>query len=463
MSNFTSSFPPQRQKLNVSALCCISGPSLSTTHAVRGTRRHTPIKICSSDSDGGGDTVQPPSLKMAVVLGVRAFFSLRRPAPLQHSFGLIKGQLRSMCLSERLCSAPPNGDKLLPPKVNPENESLMETLSLMGVDVKMARQRQPGVFRKVFTNEQGVAEFLKGKGASRKIIASIISRYPRAITRSIAHLEQRWQLWRNIFQTDAEIVAIIERSPESFFRSSDNKNLEENISFLTSLGLKTKDLHRLLSSAPRTFSNSLELNRQMVEFLEDICAELGGEDPQQFAQDVISRNIYILIQSIKRVKTNIDNLRAFLKLSNSEFLALLQGPGAEILDLSNEYMKNNFNTLRQRMVSLSCQEEDIKKLIISFPMVLYMGQSTLSLKLDCLLKEGITMKQIVEKPRVLDFSTQNITGRLEELKRVGYDFQKNGINILDSSQKRFVTKIEKFAASMQVMKKNKKLAAPPDN
>lgn len=331
--------------------------------------------------------------------------------------------------------------------MNPENESLLENLNLMGVDVTMARQRQPGVLRKSFTNEQGVAQFLQDKGASRKVIASIISRYPRAITRSIEHLDQRWELWRNIFKTDAEIVSILDRSPESFFRSSDNGNLGKNIAFLTSLGLNTKDLHRLLATAPRTFSNSLELNRQMVEFLEDVCAELGGKNPEQFSKAIISRNLYILIRSTKRVKTNIEILRTSLKLSDSELLALLQGPGAEILDLSNEYLKKNFANLQQRMVLLGCRKADLKKLVISYPMVLYIGPDTLNSKLDCLLKGGITMKQILEKPKVLDYSTKNITGRLVELKRVGYDFQKNGINVLDTSRKRFVAKMEKLAAS----------------
>ncbi|KAF7664092.1 hypothetical protein LDENG_00189010 [Lucifuga dentata] len=309
----------------------------------------------------------------------------------------------------------------------------------------MACQRQPGVFRKSITNEKGLAQFLQKKGASCKVIASIISRYPRAITRSAEHLEQRWELWRNIFKTDSEIVSILDRSPESFFRSSDNDNLGKNIDFLTSLGLNSKDLHRLLTTAPRTFSNSLELNRQMVEFLEDICTELGGNNPEQFAKAVISRNLYIFIKSTKRVKKNIDNLRASLKLSNSELLALLQGPGAEILDLSNEYLKNNIQSLQQKLVSLGCWKADIKKMVISYPMALCIGPETLSTKLDCLLKEGITLKQILDKPKVLDYSIQNILGRLEELKKVGYDFQKNGINILDSSRKRFVAKMEKLA------------------
>lgn len=376
---------------------------------------------------------------------MRALLTLHRSVKLQRSFGLIPVQLTSTCLPRRLCSDPTTTSEPKRP-VNPENESLLDNLNLMGVDVNLARLRQPGVLRKAFTNEQGVAQFLQEKGASRRVIAGIITRYPRAITRSVDHLEQRWDLWRNIFMTDAEIVSILDRSPESFFRSSDNENLEKNIAFLTSLGLNTRDLHRMLTTAPRTFSNSLELNKQMVVVLEDICAELGGENPQQFPKAVISRNLYILIRSTKRVKTNIDILRANLQMSDSELLAFLQGPGAEILDLSNECLKKCFNSLRQKMVSHGCGQADIKKLVSRYPMILYIGWDTLSSKLDCLLKSGITMKQIVEKPKVLDYSTQNITGRLEELQRIGYDFEKNGINILDTSRKRFGAKMKKLSA-----------------
>ncbi|XP_077599325.1 transcription termination factor 1a, mitochondrial [Stigmatopora nigra] len=327
---------------------------------------------------------------------------------------------------------------------NPENTSLLENLDLMGVDVRMARKRQPGVFRRLFTNEEGVAEFLEGKGASRRTVASIISRYPRAITRSKDHLEQRWQLWRNIFQTDLEIVAILDRSPESFFRSSDNENLLKNITFLSSLGLGNQDIHRLLAAAPRAFSNSLELNRQMVDLLEDVCQELGGTDPQGFAKAIILRNLYILIRSTKRVRSNVDFLRSSMNLSDADLLDLLQGSGAKILDLSTEYLKKNMSSLRGKLLVMGCSEEDVRKMIVAYPMVLYIGAATLGTKLDCLLKGGITAKQILEKPKVLDYSTENVTARLKELEGIGYDFQSKGIGILNLSQKRFEAKKDRL-------------------
>ncbi|XP_068432063.1 transcription termination factor 1, mitochondrial [Clinocottus analis] len=383
---------------------------------------------------------------MAAVAAVRAFRSFHTSVMLQRRFGHFPAQSVSAFLPRSLCSVPIKSNESEPLGIT-ENTSLLDNLNRMGVDVKKARQRQPAVLRKDFTNEQGLEEFMQGKGASREVIASIISRYPRSITRTIEHMEQRWELWRDIFQTDAEIVNILDRSPESFFRSSDNENLKKNIAFLSSLGLDTKDLHQLLTTAPRTFSNRLELNKQMVELLEDICIELGGTNPEQFPKTIISRNRYVLIRSTKRVKKNIDILRASLELSDSELLDLLEGPGANILDLSNKYLKNNFKSLQQKVISHGAQKADIKKLILNYPMVLCTGSDILSSKLDCLLSGGITIKQIFEKPKVLEYSTQNLTKRLGELKRLGYDFQQKGINILDSSRKRFDAKLIKLSAT----------------
>ncbi|XP_037549405.1 transcription termination factor 1, mitochondrial [Nematolebias whitei] len=379
---------------------------------------------------------------MAAVPAVRALHGLHQSFVLQQSFRLVSLQLTSTCLSRRLCSAA-NGPKL---PQNPENESLLENLNLMGVDIRTAHQRQPGVFRRLFTNEKVLAQFLKEKGASCKVIASIVSRFPRSITRSLDHLEQRWQLWRNVFSTDAEIISILERSPESFFRSSDNENLQKNIAFLMSLSLSSKVFHRLMTKAPRTFSNSVALNKQKVELLEDICLQLGGKNPQQFAKTIITKNIYVLIMSDKRIQSNVDTLKDFLKLSDSALLDLLEGRGAYILDLSSEYLKRNLKTFEQKMFLLGCDDDEIKKMITKYPEVLDFGPTTLNAKLDCLLNGGITIKQILEKPKVLDFRVQIIAERLEQLQTVGYDLKQNGIHILDSSQKRFLEKMNKLSA-----------------
>lgn len=118
--------------------------------------------------------------------------------------------------------------------------------------------------------------------ASDKVIGSIISRYPRAITRTPERLSKRWDLWREIMASDLEIVNSLECSPESFFLSNNNLNLENNIKFLCSVGLTHKCLCRLLTSAPRTFSNSLNLNKQMVEYLQETSISLRHNVPTNF-------------------------------------------------------------------------------------------------------------------------------------------------------------------------------------
>lgn len=235
-----------------------------------------------------------------------------------------------------------------------ENEDLLNNLLTMGVDIDMARRRQPGVFNRAVTNEQELKIFLQSKGASDKVIGSIISRYPRAITRTPESLSQRWDLWRKIMASDLEIVNILEHSPESFFRSNNNLNLENNIKFLCSVGLTHKCLCRLLTNAPRTFSNSLKLNIQMVEFLQETSMSLGHNNPTDFVRKIISKNPSTLIQSTKRMKTNIEFLQSTFSLDKEALLLVICGPGARILDLSNDCTKKNYTNIRERLLSLGC-------------------------------------------------------------------------------------------------------------
>ncbi|XP_029444699.1 transcription termination factor 1, mitochondrial [Rhinatrema bivittatum] len=325
-----------------------------------------------------------------------------------------------------------------------ENKSLVNCLQCMGVDIERARRRQPGVLKKMITHEQSVAQFLQSKGAAGETVASIISRYPRAITRTYEHLQKKWEIWKSILKTDSEIIRIVERSPESFFRSSNTTNLEENIKFLSSLGLTPSDLCRLLSRAPRTFSNRSELNRQMVELLQDVYFSLGGDRPEEFVKQVLSKNVFLLIRSTKRVKANIEFLQTGLGLKDKDLLALLQGHGADILDLSHEYIKRNFASAKQKLQSLGCTDSEVTSFFISYPPVLYLSPKNFIDKIDYLLRAKIDIKQVLEKPRVMDVSVATIISRVKELEKIDYSFQACGIGILDLSAKRFEAKLNKL-------------------
>uniref|UniRef100_A0A452S963 Mitochondrial transcription termination factor 1 n=1 Tax=Ursus americanus TaxID=9643 RepID=A0A452S963_URSAM len=325
-----------------------------------------------------------------------------------------------------------------------ENEELLNNLLTMGVDVDMARKRQPGVFNRMGTKEQDLKMFLLSKGASKEVVASIISRYPRAITRTHESLSKRWDLWRKIMTSDLEIVNILERSPESFFRSNNNLNLENNIKFLSSVGLTHKCLCRLLTNAPRTFSNSLDLNKQMIEFLQEVCLSLGHNKPRDFVKKIILKNPFILIQSTKRVKTNIEFLQSTFNLDNEKLLVLLCGPGAKILDLSNDYVNRNYTNIKEKLFSLGCTEEEIHKFILRYPDVIFLGEKKFNDKIDCLKEETFSISQIIENPRILDSSINTLKSRIKELVNAGYNFSTSNIALLSWSQKRYKAKLKKL-------------------
>ncbi|CAK6434560.1 unnamed protein product [Pipistrellus nathusii] len=319
---------------------------------------------------------------------------------------------------------------------------LLNNLLTMGVDVDMAKKRQPGVFNRTGISEQDLKMFLLSKGASQEVIASIISRYPRALTRSTENLSKRWDLWRTIMTSDLEILDILERSPESFFRSPNNVSLENNIKFLYSVGLTRKCLCRLLSSAPRTFSNSLNLNKQMVEFLQEVCLSLGHSQPIDFVRKIILKNPFILIQSTKRIRANIRFLQSTFNLNNEEMLALICGPGADLLDLSNDCAKRNYTNIKEKLCSLGCTEQEVQKFVLSYLDVLFLGEKKFNEKIDCLIEEKISILQIIENPRILDSSISTLKSRIKELVDAGYNLSISNISLLSWSQKRYKAKLK---------------------
>ncbi|XP_069067715.1 transcription termination factor 1, mitochondrial [Pleurodeles waltl] len=340
----------------------------------------------------------------------------------------------------RFFSRPPRAIK----KLSKENSSLLDNLINIGVDVQSARKRQPGVLKKMITYEDGLIGFLQAKGASKVFVAGIISRYPRSITRTVEHLEKKWEIWHGILKCDSTILNVLERSPEAFFRSSSIANLEKNVTFLSSLGLTPTDLARLLTKAPRTFSNRMELNQQMVDYLHDMHVSLGGENTEEFVKQILTKNIFVLIQSVKRVKANIEFLQASFRLTDRELLTLLQGQGAEILDLCHMYIKRNFRSIHQKLLPLGCSDEEINSFILRYPALLYLSPKNFTDKIDCLLKTGIEVKQILEKPRVFDVSISTMASRIARLQQIGYNFQSAGVGILDLSKTRFEAKFEKL-------------------
>uniref|UniRef100_A0A8D0HN91 Mitochondrial transcription termination factor 1 n=1 Tax=Sphenodon punctatus TaxID=8508 RepID=A0A8D0HN91_SPHPU len=325
-----------------------------------------------------------------------------------------------------------------------ENSTLVNNLTCMGVDVSLVRKRHPSILRRPTANQEFLKQFLQTKGVREECIASIISRYPLAIVRSSEILEERWKLWRNILKTDMEIVHILERCPESFFRSNNNDNIVKNTIFFSSLGLTSNDLSKILTRAPRAFSSTVELNKKMTDLLTEICLARGGENAYDFVQKMISKNTYIFSQSTKQVEANVEFLQSSLNLNNEKLLSLLLGRGARILHLSNIYMEKCFANVNEKLSSCGYTERQVEMFVLKHPRMLRISPTKLNDKLDYFLKAKFEIKQIGAFPCILDKSLSDVNSRIKQLKKANYNFSTHGIGILTLSKQRFEAKLIKI-------------------
>lgn len=193
--------------------------------------------------------------------------------------------------------------------------------------------------------------FLKTKGASNEVIASIITRYPQTIVRCSESLEKHWELWRSSLKTDLEIINILERSLEYFFGFNNNVNMKNNIIFFYNIGLTSKDLYNMLTRAPQAFSNQVDLNQKMTDLLHEICLPSGIKSPNDLVREIISKNNVIFLRSSKQMRANIEFLQLTFKLDNEKLLALLHGQSVDILALCNGYMRRNFLNVKEAHLS----------------------------------------------------------------------------------------------------------------
>ncbi|KAJ7322307.1 hypothetical protein JRQ81_018594 [Phrynocephalus forsythii] len=325
-----------------------------------------------------------------------------------------------------------------------ENNNLVNTLTVMGVDINLVRKRQPGVLRKKTTKENDLKNFLHAKGFCNEDIASIITRYPRCITRSHNSLQKRWEIWQKVLMTDSDIAKILERSPENFFRSGNNKNMMENIAYFLSLGLTFNALAKMLTIIPRAFSSTVELNKQMVSLLWQVYVDVGGENPADFVKQIISKNALILTRSRKQVTANIQLLKSDLNLENEQLRMRLCGQGGDILHLSNEYLKKNLTNIKNKLLSHGCTEADVITFVSKNIRVLYTSADKMNDKIDILLQAKINVHQILKSSLVINRSNTTISSRIDALRKLGYDFETQTVGILELSKARFEARLKKM-------------------
>lgn len=305
--------------------------------------------------------------------------------------------------------------------------------------------RRPPTITEHAIYKEKLEEFLLQKGACHLSVASIISRYPRAITCRAKDLPEVWGLWQSILRTDEAVLLVVTRSPESFFRSGGIEKLSENIAFFQSLGLSPKILNRLMLKSPRTFANSVQLNKQMVAFFQELCVCLGGETPEEFTRQVITNNVFIFVRSINRVKANIESIQSLMKLENKDLLYWIGGEAAFTLNLSKNYFEENFLLFHQKMQSLGVPEADITRHIYENPSILLLSAKVFVDKIDVLIDCGMEARKLLDSNVLSNVSLSRLRNRVMVLKQLDYDFRSNGINILLVRQTDFVSRLKRWS------------------
>ncbi|KAG9476383.1 hypothetical protein GDO78_003109 [Eleutherodactylus coqui] len=329
-------------------------------------------------------------------------------------------------------------------KVPVENLNLVTSLEEMGVDLTAFRKIDAILLKKATTHEKTLKQFLLHKGADAKMVASIISRYPRAITRQYEVLDEMWNIWKEILGTDETVLSVAQRSPESFFRTSNTENLLKNICYFQSLGLPSRILSQLMLRAPRTFANSIDLNKQHVKHLLGLCSQLGGKNPREFLREVLSKNIFILTKSVSRVQSNIECMKTLMNLDDHALLLWIQDNGAPILNLSYTYFESNFKGVHSVLESLGCTEAEISLFIFTYPKVLLMTPKVFETKVNSLLECGGGVKEILNNPNLLVMQIKTLKSKIKMLTECGYDFQSSGLSVLLLSQAKLTSKVERL-------------------
>ncbi|XP_068091542.1 transcription termination factor 1, mitochondrial-like [Hyperolius riggenbachi] len=329
-----------------------------------------------------------------------------------------------------------------------ENVLLVQNFEAMGVDIAKNRKCCPTLYKNTTaTNEAKLKEFLLGKGADMATAASIISRCPRAVTTFPKDLSEIWDIWENILKPDYSVLKVVTRSPESFFRSGGIEKLMGNISYFQSIGVPPKLLSQLMAQAPRTFSNSIELNKQKVDFLRELSISLEEEDPEKCIIQIITSNIFILTKSLKRVKANLESIRSLMKLKDKELLSWIQGEGAFVLGLCYTYIENNFVNVQKIMQSLGCVEADVSQCIVENPYILLLSPKIFACKVNLLMNCGIEATQILDTPLVLGVSLASLKYKIKLLRKCGYDFKNNTLGVLLCNRATFDSRVQRLSRS----------------
>ncbi|CAN2387361.1 Mitochondrial transcription termination factor 2 [Pristimantis euphronides] len=144
-------------------------------------------------------------------------------------------------------------------------------------------------------------------GASDVTVTSILESCPEAFLQEPAEVNTQKSIWNLVCPKDGQLVALIEKFPDSFFTFKSPTNQRANIRYFQDLGLNNKIVSRLLTSAPEIFCNQVESNKEKVDALQENYLSLGGtrENFKTWIMKLISQDPFVLSKTTETMKENL--------------------------------------------------------------------------------------------------------------------------------------------------------------
>lgn len=317
-----------------------------------------------------------------------------------------------------------------------ENRLTVCALYDLSVDIAKIRKLKGWVLHQSPAFVMETAALLRDIGASELVIARVLELHPEAILCKPEHLEAQKELWMSVCARQGDLVGIIEKFPSSFFTSHSHiDNQRANITFFRDLGLNKRIVAKLMASAPQSFCRPVQQNEEMVQILQKTYMELGGNETSMkvWLQKLLSQNPYVLLRPPDSIRNNLLFLQG-LGFTDSELLQMISKLKGFVTEIQPESMGLSM-AYSQEM--LGCTDSQLRQIVLKCPALLYYSVPVLKDKFRGLLSAGISLKQIMETPTVLELTTQIVQYRIQKLRSHGYDVRTGSLEVLNGTKKDF--------------------------
>uniref|UniRef100_A0A8C6V543 Uncharacterized protein n=1 Tax=Neogobius melanostomus TaxID=47308 RepID=A0A8C6V543_9GOBI len=327
----------------------------------------------------------------------------------------LKGTPRS-----RVCSVLPNITiSVLLSHNRPENPHTIDALRKLSVEIGKSCK-----FKSWVLSETDM-------GADPALIPSILQNHPEAILYRPYDIAAQKDLWMSVCASECELISIIEK----FFMTYCHENQSANLHCLQSLGLSKRVIGKVMASAPQSFSQPVQMNKEVIHTLRETYLDLGGDEYnlRVWLQKLLGLNPYILLWPAAAWWDGLCFLtdEGFTK---EEILCLVSSLKASLAELQPQTMHQALSFIEQAQ---DCSKEELKQIVICSPAILSYSFPTLVERFYGLMDIGLKSEQMKESPAVLEQSTHTVLYRIQKLASCGYDIHSGTLDIIVGSKRSF--------------------------